>query len=366
MLASRVVSSVVQRQVKYVTPVPPADAGGVVADVYAQAAEEMRLVTPPLLLHSPAPEALAAYWMLMREPLMTGGAVDRMAKEAVAAAVSVSTICPYCVDMHSAGMYADADADDAEAIVADRVENVADPRIRALAGWARNAHLPDAPVDLTLTAAERAELVGVVVSFHYLTRMVNVFLSSFLVPPRLTPAARRRVKHGIGRLLGRTLRESHPAGRSVSLLPPAELPADAGWAVGNEAVAQATARAYAALEAAGERALSPEVRAVVRRRLGRWRGEETGLSRQWCEDLVDHLSEPDRAAGRLALLTAFASYQVDEEVVAEFRRHHPGDRQLVEAVGWASLVAARQVGALHLPTDPRPAATPPAPHPAGG
>jgi hypothetical protein len=267
----------------------------------------------------------------------------------VAAAVSVSTICPYCVDMHSAGMYADADADDAEAIVADRAEDVADPRIRRLATWARHAHVPGAVPDPGFPPPERAELVGVVVSFHYLTRMVNVFLASFLVPPRLTPAARRRVKHGIGRLLGRTLREAHQPARSVPLLPDAELPADAGWAVGDEAVAQATARAYAALEAAGERSLSPEVRAVVRRRLARWRGEETGLSRQWCEDLVDHLAEPDRAAGRLALLTAFASYQVDEEVVAEFRRHHPADRQLVEAVAWASLVAARQVGALHLP-----------------
>lgn len=356
MLASRVVSSVVQRQVKYVTPVTPAEAGGVVAAVYRQAVEEMRLVTPPLLLHSPSPEALAAFWMLMREPLMTGGAVDRMAKEAVAAAVSVSTICPYCVDMHSAGMYADADADDAEAIVADRVENVADPRIRRLATWGRNAHVPDATADPDLDPAERAELVGVVVSFHYLTRMVNVFLSSFLVPPRLTPAAKRRVKHGIGRLLGRTLREAHPPGRSVSLLPDADLPADAGWAVGNDAVAGAAARSYAALAAAGERALAPAVREVVLGRLDRWRGEETGLSRQWCEDLVDGLSEPDRAAGRLALLTALASYQVDEEVVTEFRRHHPDDRQLVEAVAWAGFVAARRVGALHLPT----------PYPAGG
>lgn len=349
MLASRVVSSVVQRQVKYVTTVPPAAADGVVAAVYGQAVEEMRLVTPPLLLHSPAPETLAAFWMLMREPLMTGGAVDRMAKEAVAAAVSVSTICPYCADMHSAGMYADADADDAEAIVADRVENVADPRLRRLASWARHAHVPDATATVDLDPAERAELVGVVVSFHYLTRMVNVFLASFLVPPRLTPAGKRRVKRGIARLLGRTLREAYPPGRSLPLLPEADLPADAAWAAGNDAVAEATARSYAALAAAGERALSPRVREVVLGRLDRWRGEETGLSRQWCEDLVDDLPEPDRAAGRLALLTALASYQVDEEVVTEFRRHHPDDRQLVEAVAWASYVTARRIGALHLP-----------------
>ncbi|TDC42921.1 carboxymuconolactone decarboxylase family protein [Micromonospora sp. KC213] len=352
MLASRVVSSVVQRQVKHVTPVARAAAEGLVAAVYDQVEQEMRLVIPPVLLHSPSPEVLAAYWMLMREPLMAAGAVDRATKEAVAAAVSVANICPYCVDMHSTGMYDLADADDAEAIVADRPGDVADPTLRPLVHWARTAHLPDEQAGSAAPFAEeqRAELVGVVVAFHYLTRMVNVFLASFLLPPRLTPAARRRLKHGISLLLSPTLREV-PAGRALSLLPATPLPTDAGWAAGSETVAGAVARAYAALEAAGDRSVPPAVRALVHQLLADWRGEETGLDRQWCEDLVERLPVRQRAAGRLALLTAVASYQVDESVVAEFRREHPGDRELVEVAAWASLAAARRVGAWHLAPD---------------
>ncbi|MGN9910235.1 carboxymuconolactone decarboxylase family protein [Phytohabitans sp. LJ34] len=350
MVAGRVVSSVVQRQVKYVRTVPPSAAEGLVDAVYQQVAEEMRLVVPPVLLHSPAPPVLAAYWMLMREPLMTGGAVDRLAKEAVAAAVSVANICPYCVDMHSMGMYDLSTEHDAEAIVADRVEEVADARVRDLAAWARVAHQPDAPAVQRPPFAEagRAELVGVAVSFHYLSRMVNVFLSSFLVPPRLGPRARRRLKQGISRVLSASLREIRPPGRSLPLLPDAPLPADAGWAAGNPAVASAVARSYAALEAAGERSLSPAVRELVRRRLETWRGEEPGLSREWCERLVTQLPEADQAAGRLALLVAFASYQVDEDTIREFRIGQPDDGALVEAVAWASYAAARRVGSWHL------------------
>ncbi|MEU8264651.1 carboxymuconolactone decarboxylase family protein [Micromonospora sp. NPDC048999] len=348
MLASRVVSSVVQRQVKYVKPVPRESAEGIVAAVYDQVAEEMRLVVPPVLLHSPSPPATAAYWMLMREPLISDGVVDRLAKEAVASAVSVANICPYCVDMHSTGMYGLAGAHDAEAIATDRLDDVRDERLRRLAGWARQAHLPDPPAAV-FTEAERPELVGVVVGFQYLARMVNVFLGSFLLPRRLSPAARRRAKHGISHLLSPTLRGGFPPGRSLSLLPPAPLPADAGWAAGNDGVAEAVSRSYAALEAAGERALSPEVRTLVRTRLADWRGEESGLSRQWCEDLVAELPAAERAAGRLALLTAFASYQVDESVVHEFRRHEPDDRRLVEATAWASYAVARHIGAGHVP-----------------
>ncbi len=352
MVAGRLVSSVIQRQVKYVAPVSPSVAAGLVAAVYEQAADEMRIVVPPVLLHSPAPETLAAYWTLMRESLIADGSVDRLAKEAVAAAVSVANISPYCVDWHSTGMYDLSDENDAEAIVADRLDDMADARVREIARWAREAHLPDAPLvrQPPFDEPDRPELVGVVVGFHYLTRMVNVFLSSFLLPPGLAPRTRRRLKHGISRLLAPTLREPSEPGRSLPLLPEAPLPAEAGWAVGNAGVMDAVARSYSAFEAAGERSLSPAVRELVCQRLSSWRGEETGLSREWCEDLIAELPVADRAGGRLALLTALASYQVDEDVIREFRLYQPADRELVEAVAWASFAAARQVGSWQVPT----------------
>jgi hypothetical protein len=351
MVARRIVSSVVQRQVHHVSPVAPAAAAGVVAAVYQQVAEELGLVIPPVLLHSPSPPSLAAYWMLMREPLLTGGAVDRLAKEAVAAAVAVANVCPYCVDMHSIGMYELSTADDAEAIVADRVAEIADRRVRALAWWARWAHQPgevagDQPA---FTAAERAELVGVVVGFHYLSRMVNVFLSGYLLPPRLAPPARRRVKQGVSRLLRPSLRTIRPPGRAVPLLPEAPLPPEADWAAGHSDVAAAVARSAAAFEAAGRRALSPAVRELLLDRLESWRGESPGPGRRWWTEAVAGLPAADRAAGRLALLTAFASYQVDEETVLAFRRDQPGDTELVEAAAWASFAAARRVGRWHRP-----------------
>lgn len=347
----RVASSVIQRQVKYVTPVPAPAASGLLADVYGQVLDEMGLVVPPVQLHSAVPRLAAAYWMLLREPMLPTVHVDRGVKEAVATAVAVANICPYCVDMHSVGMYDLATEHDAEAVAADKLDGLADPRLAAYALWARTAGLPDEAVAAPFAEDGRAELVGVVVSLHYLTRMVNVFLSNFLLPPGLSPATRRRFKHGVSRLLRRTLRDPRAAGRSLPLLPDAPLPADAAWAAASPTIAAATARAYAEFEAAGERSLPLGVRDLVTKRLTTWRGEDTGVSRAWCERLVERLPEADRPAGRLALLTAFASYQVDEHVIAEFRARHPEDARLIEAASWASYVAARKVGAWHAPVN---------------
>lgn len=51
-----------------------------------------------------------------------------------------------------------------------------------------------------------------------------------------------------------------------------------------------------------------------------WTGEAPGPNRAWADDAVASLHAADRAAGRLALLTAFASYQLDATVIADFRR----------------------------------------------
>jgi AhpD family alkylhydroperoxidase len=345
MVPARLASSVVQRQVRYVRPVPAGAATGLVAAVYQQIEQEMRLVVPPAMLHSPAPDLLAAYWVLLRESLLPTGVVDRTTKEAVAAAVSVATICPYCTEMHTVGLYDLSGEHDAEAIAADRAREARDPRLREVAHWARHAHEADGAVAVPagFSAAARAELVGVVVSIHYVTRMVNVFLSNFLLPPGLGPRARRRFKRAASLIMRPTLRAPREPGRSLSLLPEAAATGGNGWAA-SPGVARALARAGAAFEAAGARALSPAVRAVVLQRLARWRGEETGLDTAWCDELVSGLPAADRAAGRLALLTALASHQVCEDDVTEFRRRHPGDETVVEATGWASFAAARLIG----------------------
>jgi alkylhydroperoxidase family enzyme len=347
MIVSRMTASTVQRQVRHVTPVPPDAATGVVAATYTQIADEMRLVIPPALMHSPSPRALAAYWMLMRESLLVGDLADRARKEAVAAAVAVATICPYCVDMHTVSMYELSGEHDAEHLSADRIDAMHDPAIREISAWARTAHqAPEGPgLPAGLSAAQRGELIGTLTAMHYLTRTVNVFLANFLLPPVLVGRARRRMKQGLGRLLRSTLRAPRAAGRSVGLLPPADLPADLRWAAASPSVARAMAGAAATYDAAAGRWLTDGVRALVAGHLDRWHGEETGISTAWCEDALDGLDPHDRATGRLALLTAVASHQVGDDTVAAFRDVLPGDEALVEVTGWAAFEAARRIGA---------------------
>ncbi|HYS38525.1 MAG TPA: carboxymuconolactone decarboxylase family protein, partial [Pseudonocardiaceae bacterium] len=127
------------------------------------------------------------------------------------------------------------------------------------------------------------------------------------------------------------------------LLPAAELPADLAWATGNPIIADGVARAAAAIDGVS---VPPAVRDLLSTQLAEWCGQPMGIGRRWLVDAVAPLSPADRPAGRLALLTALASYQVDHDVVNAFRATQPYDEDeaLVELTSWASLAAARRIG----------------------
>ncbi|MFJ6381042.1 carboxymuconolactone decarboxylase family protein [Kitasatospora sp. NPDC092039] len=322
-----------------VAPVRPADAGEEVARVFAEVEREFGMLAPPIGLHAAAPEVLAASWVMLRETLVAGGRVDRATKEAVAAAVSAANACPYCVEVHSTTLGA--------LLPGAGAPGTARAAAEAAADWFRadgdHGRTPGAGPPFPAEAAP--ELVGVAVTFHYLNRMVNLFLADSPLPAGLPAAARSAARAVLGRLMRRGARVAPPAGTSLDLLASAPLPGDLRWAAGTPSVAGAFARAAAVIDAAGARSVPDGVRGLVVDQLAGWDGRPPGLGRGWVEEAVSALPGDERAAGRLALLTAKASYQVDDGTVAGFRRDRPGDAALIELTSWAALTAARELGA---------------------
>ncbi|MEV8632060.1 carboxymuconolactone decarboxylase family protein [Streptosporangium sp. NPDC051023] len=321
-------------QVRHVSPVRPAAARGLVAEVYASSEREFGMLAPPVALHSPAPEILAACWMMLRETLLAEGRAGRVAKEAVATGVSLGNACPYCVGVHGATLHGLVRGRDAEG------------GVEPITAWARASgrRAETTPYGAPFPAEQAAELVGVAVTFHYLNRMVNVFLDDTPLPPHVPPTARGGLMRALGWFMRLTARETREPGASLGLLPAAPLPEDLSWAAGAPNVAGAFARTVRAVEMAGRRSVPEPVRDLVTTRLAGWDGGHADLGNAWADDAVSGLAVAERPAGRLALLTALASYRVGESVVADFTAARPGDRALIELTAWASMAAARRVG----------------------
>jgi AhpD family alkylhydroperoxidase len=316
---------------RHVRVVKPRHATGLVAEVYGQVEREFGMLAPPTALHSPSPEALAACWLILRETLLAEGFADRAGKEAVATGVSMANNCPYCEDVH--GMTLDALADGGTDVTA-LTEWARDSAIAAIAA---DAGPPPAPPE------QAPELIGVAVAFQYYNRVANVFLTDSPFPSHVPLSARPRARRLLGRVLRRSVGGGARPGDSLDLLPPAPAPDDLDWAEPNDVVIDAFARAYAAGRSAGARSVPERVRDLVQERLSTWEGRPPGLSRSWVEEAVAPLPPPEQPAGRLALLVALASYQVDEGVVDDFRNSGADDAAVIDLVSWAAMAAARRV-----------------------
>ncbi|MEU2282449.1 alkylhydroperoxidase [Streptomyces sp. NPDC013178] len=324
-------------QIRHVTAVPRHEASGLVADVYGQADREFGLVAPPLALHSPAPEVLAACWLLLRETLLVEGRAGRAAKEAVATGVSQANDCTYCVEVHQAKLRTLADPDTGG--------------LAALTDWARTltaAHGPQRPAPFA--AGHTPELLGTAVTFHYLNRMVRLFLPDSPVPGAAPRAGRGPALRMVARAMRPDTGVRVTAGAALGLLPAAPLPAALAWAGPDPAVSGALARAVACVDAAAERWVPEPVRDLLHAELAVSDGTPPGASRAWIEPLIAPLAPEQRSAARLSLLVALSPHQITDGDVTAFRADRPGDRELVELAAWASLTAAvRAAGRFALP-----------------
>lgn len=317
-------------QVRHVAPVRPGAATGLVADVYAQVERDFGMLAPPTALHSPAPGPLAASWAMLRETLLADGLVDRATKEVVAATVSRDNECPYCVAVHGAtveGLLGTGELDEQQQAIADWTH---------AASRAETARGADVPV------AWLPELIGVAVTFQYLNRMVHIFLGESPLPPNVPNVMRGRAMRFLGGFMRASAGRPHAPGAALALLPDAEPPADLAWATGSPTISGAMARAAAMIDSV---AVPATVRELVSAEVDGWRGDGKGLSRAWVDAAVAGLSPHDRPAGRLALLTALAPYQIDDAIVAAFRERNPSDEELIDVTSWASMIAARRAGA---------------------
>lgn len=302
------------------------------------------MVVPPLTLHSPHPPLLTAAWMALRETLLCGR-VDRAWKEAIAAAVSRTNTCSFCVDAHTMMLHAADSHDAARWITGGTDARLPDARMRALTAWAIQTRSPGANLlaDPPFASQEAPEIMGTALVFHYINRMVQVFIGDSPIPLR-TSALGSALRRLGGLRFAAAVHAPLAPGASLALAgteAPA-LPADLAWAGASPWTAAALAHWATAIEAAGAAALDGRSRDAIEATLSAWDGTEPALGRAWLDAPLSSLDVKAASVVRLCLLAALAPARVTADDVAGFRRYHEGDADLVAALAWASHQAARR------------------------
>lgn len=339
--------------IKYLSPLGRPAAQSLVDQVSRQIKQEFGVIADPFRLHTPVPALLAGIWSVTRE-IGIERLVPWPVKEAVAAAVSQSNACPYCVEIHAAVASVGADQSLAPLLTQGRTTDITNPSLRAIVTWAQATRsLGSEPLlHPPFTEEEAPEIIGITMVYHYINRMVQVFLPESLLPSVVRGGWPGNVAWRlVGRKLARSRERERVAGASLPFVPAVDLPSEYSWAAPSPTISRALAGWAAVVEQVGSEMLAPQVHALVADFLHGWWGEPLPLSRAWVNQAVVSLPVADHAVGKLALLAAVAPHQIDAEIIRAFRRQQETDAQLVGVVAWASFQAARRIISwLQVPT----------------
>ena len=345
------------KTMRYVDAVPIKDAMGLNRRVFEMIAEDF-FVNGSLSSHSQIPELFAGTWLGGREIVLVTDKVDRTTKEAMGATLSYINDCPYCADMLVSLVHGSGQHHAATSILNETAETIDDAKLRARLAWVRNVATagPETIVDTPFTADQMPEAIGALFALHYVNRFSHVAMDGSPVGDFF--------KNTSLRLFGYELRETTERpiqpGRGLDLLPPAPQRDDLAWARSNPRIADALNRWAAAVEREAEKAISPEVRNLVRYRLDEWSGEQMPISRSWVEDEIAHLDGEDYHTAKLILIVAKASYQVDDSVVQSVLGEDKDQKKLIRILSFAALSAALRLAAhygVHVRAEDSTAAT---------
>jgi AhpD family alkylhydroperoxidase len=341
------VLAVLNKTVKYVSVVSPRSADGVVREVYDQARKELGMLPDAVTMFSASSEVGVATWAPFRETLLVTGHVPRVVKEAVAGQVSKLNECPYCVDAHTIMLYGGGAGSFATSLLSG-TEFDGDPQLRAVTDWAaRNMLRPAEPALAPFPAEQIPEIVGIVVEFHFLNRVVNVLLDGTFLPG--TDRAKKIARRVAGKVMSKRIKAKRVPGEAAGLVGGYPLPADLSWAAPAPGVAAAYAALAAVTDSAAQRVVPDSVVELVNRTLDGWDGRFPGPSRAWLDEPLASLPAADRSSGRLALLTALAPFQSTDGDVEAYRAEYPDDADLLALLTWAAFSAARRIGAWSVP-----------------
>lgn len=294
-----------------------------VEQVYAQMRRDF-FVASPFMLHASVPPLLAGTWALVRESLFTGR-VERGKKEVIAWAVSEANECPFCISAHHAAVKA-AQAED-----------------EALAAWARASVRADHPAlknppHPEATPEEKAEVLATLVAFHYLNRMVSVFLGDKMMPNPdvLDGVAGAMARMMMGGMIAKG--EDNAEGDSLALL--ADVDEALAWRPTWAAPRPSIAGALAGWSSAAEDAARTHVPAALLDTLGGAIDAWTGGPRKVESPALDG---PWPGALELAAQTAFTPFAVQKSALAALREAGLGAEALLSVTAWAAQRAARRV-----------------------
>jgi AhpD family alkylhydroperoxidase len=309
--------------VRHIQATSPRQSTGISKKVFAQMQLENAGVHGPFLIHAAQPTLLAAVWALFRETQLASG-VPRAHQETIALLIAEENRCPWCIEAHQLAL------------------QTQQPNPEIVTWYKAN---PDPLEHSSIHGSSLEAMIAhraAVLLWQYINRMTNVLLvkSAWQNFGGLRGSLTRVMGHVFGAFF---LNRRYLPGRSLEFITEVPLPAHLEWARPHQTIGIALAYFHRQVNELAQALIPDHLQRFVLEYVHEHRGQNMGLSRRWADDAVQLLDPKHQVMGKVLLLTALASYQIDDELISQVRRILPADADLLALLAWGSYAASNHL-----------------------
>ncbi len=163
-------------KIKHIDYIDDNKASGKLHNIYKHIKKHFGKIAEPFVLHSLSTEYVAGFWAFMYETILVETNVKRSLKEAIATCISIINKCPYCVDAHSIMILG------TEKELLKKITAIQNNKIKLktkddkIIYWLlNNPNFKSKHKEISISQDEAPEIIGTIVLFHYINRMVTIF-----------------------------------------------------------------------------------------------------------------------------------------------------------------------------------------------
>ncbi len=326
---------------KYLGPIKPSKAQGLVAQVYSQIKQDFGQIVEPFTLHSPLPKLLAAVWMASRESELVGF-VPRETKEAIAASISQLNKCSYCVDAHTIMLRATGNKKVANQITKQTYKNIQNPKIQKITQWALSTLKPNSQLisNPPFSSNEAPEIIGTATFYHYINPLVTIFLGKTPLP---IPFLKNQMKQIATQLFKKAVKQPKTPGTSLSLLSDQKIPKDLSWTSASPYIAKAYAKFEYQVKKIEKTFIPSQTQETITTYVKNWNPQTHQSNLRWIETKTRPMDKKTKAPTTLALLIIEAPYRITKNTINSFQKYYPNQSQLLAIAAWASFSKAIKI-----------------------
>lgn len=333
--------------VKYLKVFGLKDAKGNIKAINQQINRDFGLAGP-MTLSSPSERVHAVRWVKSREIFVVETHVKRVTKETIAAGVSETNKCPYCVEVHQTSISSTGNNTIANAIARGTWKSLEDNKTRALIDWSLNTLNPNADIisNPPFTLPEATEIIGTALEFHSTNRLVSIFLDESPLPAFLSNSFIKKIALSIAsKTLFKSMVSKKPqAGDSLPFIKNTPLTKEEQWAKNIPAYAMGLAAENKLLKDIQAEHIPQKSANLFKAKISEWQGEEMPLGKSWINKITANLDDREKPITTIMFLAAFTPYAITEKDIEDFRQIKASDAELLEVCYWAIQTTTNRIG----------------------